>query len=1142
MTTRGASPGKPSAGRAPVRGPDDLTVVGIGASAGGLEASMTLVGALPAHTGMAFILVQHLDPTHESMMVDLLSGHTSMTVVQASDGMRLAREHFYVIPPGTYLSVADGALHLSPPQARHGARLPFDFLLHSLAKACGSRAVCVVLSGSGADGSGGLVSVKEAGGLVIVQDPKEAGYDGMPRSAIGTGAADLVLPAADVPGAILRYDRRMALRQKQSGSTAQDKTPNWLQEIIDLLRTNSPHDFGLYKRGTLQRRIERRMAICALQMDDMGAYLEILKGNASELELLAKDLLINVTSFFRDPKVFEFLAEKIVPDLVRGHSADQPLRIWIAGCSTGEETYSLAMLFSEQIAVAQSMVKLQIFASDVDPDAVASAREGIYAAAIEADVSPSRLETFFTKDDHGYRVLPELRATIVFAVQDVLADPPFSRLDMVSCRNLLIYLRPEAQERVISLFHFALRESGVLLLGSAETAGAVDGRFELISKTARLYRHIGRARLGEVGFGTGEVGRVRPPAGPGRVPSRQTDLAELGKRLVLEAYAPAAILINRRLECLFSLGPTDRYLRVAPGLPTHDLLAMARPGLRTRLRSAEQGALREKARVVVTGGRGVHEGHALQFSVEVQPVTSAGEDLLLVCFVDTPPHEHSRTGRTTKATGSRVAELERELDVTRADLRGAVHDLELANEEQKAINEEALSVNEEYQSTNEELLTSKEELQSLNEELTALNSQLQETLERQRKTSDDLQNVLFSTDVATLFLDVELKIRFFTPATKLLFAVIPGDIGRPLADLHSLADDPSLHADARAVLQGATPIEREIEASEALWFRRRILPYRSHAGRVEGVVITFNDITRRKQVAQALDDARKRAELADMAKSRFLAAASHDLRQPLQTLALLHGLLAKVIDGDRAQQLVARLHDAVGAMSGMLNALLDINEIETGVVHAERAIFPINELLEPLRREFTYHAEAAGISLRMVPCSAMVDSDPRLLEQILRNLLSNALKYTKHGKVLFGCRRRGGTICVEIWDTGVGIDFGPVAGDLRRVSSDRQPGTGPRPWLWPRAVHRAAAGGPAGPCRRCPVLEGQRFRVLDRRDDGIRWRACARSQGRARRCHRARHARRLPCRRDSGGRKRSGGARSAGAIPARRGPSRRHRK
>ncbi len=1011
------------AGRGPPRGPGDFPVVGIGASAGGLDACRKLLNALSADSGMAFILVQHLDPTHESMMVDLLAGHTRMTVRQATDGMAIEPDHLYVIPPGAYLAVDDGVLRLSQPQARHGARLPFDFLLHSLAEECGARAICVVLSGSGTDGSVGLKAVKEKCGLVVAQDPDEAGYDGMPRSAIATGAVDLVLPVAGIPDALVEFHRRMARAGAHDGSQPRDGEPDWLPEVIGLLRARTAHDFTLYKHGTLQRRIERRMAMAATEIGDMDRYLDVLRSDSGELDLLAKDLLINVTSFFRDPKVFDFLAAKIAPALIHSRAPDQPLRIWIAGCSTGEETYSLAMLFIEQIAAANTAIKLQIFASDVDPDAVASAREGLYPETIEADVSPARLARFFNKDGHFYRVSPELRGTVVFTVQDLLADPPFSNLDLISCRNLLIYLRPEAQEKVISVFHFALRPGAILLLGSAETVGTADGRFEVVSKAERLYRHIGRSRPGEFGVARGAGDGVRTPAKPdkGQAPSRRTDLAELCQRLVTETYAPAAVLINRKHECLYSLGPTDRYLRMAPGHPTQDLLAMARPGMRIKLRAAIQRAGQENGRVVVTGGRMDDDDHAASFRIEVQPVAGEAEELLLVCFVDQPQQPQGPGSPGAPGESPQVTALEQELDATRTELQAAIRNLELSNEEQIAINEEALSVQEEYQSTNEELLTSKEELQSLNEELTALNSQLLETLEQQRTTSNDLQNVLYSTDVGTIFLDTDLNIRLFTPATKSLFGVIPSDIGRPLADLNSLAADSALLTDARTVLQTLEPIEREIQAHSGAWYVRRVLPYRTQDGGVEGVVITFADITERRQAAEELGVTKRQAEAANIAKSRFLAAASHDLRQPLQTLALLQALLAKAVEGEKAQTLVARIDQTLGSMTAMLNTLLDINQIDAGAVHPELVDFPVDDLLDRLRAGFTDNARSQGLALRVVRCGLTIHSDPRLLEQMLRNLLSNALKYTKRGKVLLGCRRREGLLSIEVWDSGVGI-------------------------------------------------------------------------------------------------------------------------
>jgi two-component system CheB/CheR fusion protein len=601
-------------------------VVALGASAGGLEACIKLLDALPAQTGMAFILVQHLDPTHRSLLVELLAEHTRLAVVQAADGMPVEPEHLYVIPPGAYLSVRAGALRLSPPEMRggapRGARLPFDVLLHALAEEYGARAACVVLSGSGTDGTAGLQAVNAAGGRVVVQDPAEADYDGMPRSAIATGLVDAVAPAAGIlaalsanaaahaaetppgpapdgpssPGGMPSGEAPPgeALLESAPGAAASDP----LSQVIALLRARTRHDFTPYKPGTLERRIERRMEMASLGRKGMGRYLNLLRRDAGELDLLAKDLLIHVTSFFRDPAAYACLAETVIPALLHGRPADQPLRIWVAGCSTGEEAYSIVMLFREAMAAqrggaedaAGAEVKLQVFASDVDADAMAVAREGLYPAAIAAEVSPERLARFFSKEDgHGYRVLPELRGAVVFTVQDLLSDPPFSRLDLVSCRNLMIYLGAEAQAKAATLFHFALKEGGFLLLGSAETVSEGDGRFRMAQKSARLYRHVGPKRPGDLSFAASVSGAdgLRP-ARTGSVPasSRPAALAELCRQTVLDLHAPAAVLCDERHECLYLLGPTDRYLQVPPGQATADLVTMARGAVRTRLRAA----------------------------------------------------------------------------------------------------------------------------------------------------------------------------------------------------------------------------------------------------------------------------------------------------------------------------------------------------------------------------------------------------------------------------------------------------------------------------------------------------------------------------------------------------------------------------
>ncbi|MDQ2764805.1 MAG: PAS domain-containing protein, partial [Pseudomonadota bacterium] len=834
----------------------------------------------------------------------------------------------------------------------------------------------------------------------------------MPTSAIDTGLVDATLLISQMPDAL-------AIFAKDNAAIDTVSSPS-LSDIIELLRTETPHDFRLYKPGTMQRRIERRMGLANIRLDAMPKYLALLRKDVGERDLLAADLLINVTTFFRDLKTFDMLASTVIPDLVERHATDQPLRVWVAGCSTGEEAYSITILFLEAIAASKRPLKLQMFASDVDADAVTKAREGTYPATVKVDITPARLKRFFVEEETGgYRVNSELRGAIVFTVQDVLSDPPFSRLDMISCRNLLIYLTPRAQAKVISLFHFALRNSGMLLLGSAETISSTAGRFEVVAKTERIYRQIGHGRLGlsdfDIGAAADKAAQLR--GAQDHAPTRSSGYADLTRRLVLETHAPAAVLIDRAGKCLYSLGPTDRYLQVASGYPSHDLLEMATPALRAKLRAAIGRVNKENPRVFI--------GHSrigtTAFGIDVQTVTRDGEELLLVAFIDDLVGAQHNDDTKLPATDARVRDLEQELALTRDELRIALDGLEASNQEQKAVNEEALSVNEEYQSTNEELLTSKEELQSLNEELTVLNGQLQETLERQRSTSDDLQNVLYSTDYATLFLDSDLKIRFFTPATRAVFNVIPGDIGRPLADLRALTVDDLLEDDARKVLKGATAIEHEIEAPDGSWFMRRILPYHTRDQKVEGVVITFTNITERKSSAKALDASKREAELANIAKSRFLAAASHDLRQPLQSLSLVQALLARSVEGEKPAKLVTRLGQTLDAMTGMLNALLDINQIEAGVVQPEPMNFMLDDLFNRMRDEFADQAEVQHLKLRVRTCGLRVHSDPRLLEQMVRNLLANAMKYTRTGRILLGCRKTGTNMRIEIWDTGIGI-------------------------------------------------------------------------------------------------------------------------
>ena len=688
----------------------NFPVVAIGASAGGIDASRALLAALPAESGSAFILVMHLDPTHPSRMAELLSSHTAMAVLEAGEAMPLKPDHVYVIPPGRLLALHDGALRLSVAAKSPTIRMPFDFLLRSLAEEIGERAVCVVLSGTANDGSAGAKAIKEAGGLVIVQNPEEAQYDGMPRSAIATGAVDLVLPVAKMPEFLARYAGHSYVRAGKSD--AKHIAREGVAKIVELLQKKTPHDFALYKEGTLARRIERRMA--KVGIDDGDRYLELLTSDPAELQRLASDLLINVTRFFRDTNVFELLREKIVPELVRAQPKDAPIRIWVPGCSTGEEAYSIAMLFFEEIEASQRNIKLQIFATDIDEDAIRQARDGLYPASIEADVSPARLARFFSTEDGRYRVSRGLRAPVILSVHDLTRDAPFSRLDLISCRNLLIYLRHEAQEKALAVFHFALREGGYLVLGTSESVGDANDHFEPILKKERIYRHVGRAGAGELTlpFVRGEVTRslwirpVRPAARP------RAEIGESAQRLLLDAFAPASVLVNRKHQGLYYFGPTDRYLKMPAGRASQDLLASAREGLRPAIRNALEQVSegQELKRTVSLISRMKRNGSEVAVTVSARRVEMDGEQMILLSFVDAPERK-TVVAAELSADASRIAQVEQELDMTRRDLEIAIRDRETAEEEIRAINEEAMSANEEFQTTNEELETSKEEQQ-----------------------------------------------------------------------------------------------------------------------------------------------------------------------------------------------------------------------------------------------------------------------------------------------------------------------------------------------------------------------------------------------------------------------------------------------
>ena len=841
-------------------------IVGLGASAGGLEALEQFLLQVPPNSGMAFVLVQHLDPNHVGIMPELLQRHTAMKVVQVQNRTTVQPDCVYVIPPNKDMSLLKGVLHLFAPAEPRGRRLPIDFFLRSLALDRGDRSIGVILSGMGSDGTLGLRAIKEAAGLVLVQDPASAKFDGMPRSAIDAGLADIVAPVEALPDKILAHFKHRPLIAR-SDIQADDKRQGAIDKAVIPLRAHTGHDFSLYKRNTLHRRIERRMGIH--QILKPSAYVRYLQDNPQELELLFKELLIGVTNFFRDAESWEHLKSQAFPALLANRSAGQALRAWVTGCSTGEEAYSLAMVFKEAVDLAgnRGNCSLQIFATDLDRDAIDRARQGLFLENIAADVSPERLKRFFTQEERGYRVRKEIREMVIFAPQNLIMDPPFTRLDILCCRNLLIYLAQEVQRKLIPVFHYSLNPGGILFLGSAETIGNASDLFLPLAGTSRLYRRPpSRLPSEAVVFPTSFC---PSPSKTGTHPTSNPlpSLQAIADQLILRRYSHPAVLVGAKGDILYVHGRTGKYLEPASGKANWNLFAMARDGLRHPLAEGFRKALLQSKRVVLPSLR-IESGEPDQrVDVTLERIEEAGQlqGLVMIVFTDvsTPPPQPKTVhkGSNAGAHGSRLPELERELELVRAESRTLQGEMQTSQEELRSANEELQSTNEELQSANEELTTSKEEMQSLNEELQTLNAELQAKVDDLSRTSDDMKNLLDSTDIATLFLDRDLLVRRFTPRTTHFIKLIPGDVGRPITDLVLDLDYFTLADDVRGVLKSLTSTERVVAAGNHRWFNIRIMPYRTMDDRIDGVVITFADITGAKTLEIQL-----RAQQAELEK------------------------------------------------------------------------------------------------------------------------------------------------------------------------------------------------------------------------------------------------------------------------------------
>jgi len=845
-----------------ITGARPASIVGIGASAGGLEAFELFFKNMPADSGMAFVLIPHLSPEHKSIMPELLSRHTGMSVVQAENGMPVKPNSVYIIPPDKDMSILGGALQLFEPVERRGIRHPIDFFFRSLAQDQGEKSACIILSGTGTEGTQGLKEIKGEGGLVLAQDPKTAKYDGMPASAVATGLADYVLSPDKMPACLLAYVKSPAHRLHEELEQTGSKPIDALQKMFVLIRQKTGHDFSRYKHNTVLRRVERRMAV--LQLESHADYVTYLRNNPQEIDTLFKELLIRVTNFFRDPEAFDVLREKALPLIFKDHPSSLPVRVWIPGCSTGEEAYSLAILFHEYNLTLKERFRVQIFASDIDGGSIEIARSGMYPTSITVDVTPERLGRYFTKKDTVYKVKDEIRETVIFAEHDINKDPPFSKMDLISCRNLLIYMGAELQQRIVPLFRYALNPEGVLFLGSSETIGDNTDLFSVVDKKWRIFKaHRTGLALKAPANLRAAMPAAFPPA-PLTVAegkrTRDAGIAEVAENMLLARHTPSCAVVDRQGIIVFLHGRTGKYLEPASGRAAMNILDMAREGLQPELRAALRKASAKKGDVSLKGLRVRTNGSYQTVILDVHYIREPErlEGLLLVAFTDVPEPKAEKTGQPRTASDKklrqRIEELEFEVKFAKEHLQTVVEEMETSQEELQSSNEELQSANEELQSSNEELETSKEELQSSNEELMTVNAELQGKMDDLAEVNNDMTNLLASTRIATIFLDNDLRIKRYTSDATAIINLIQSDVGRPLNDISRKIEYPDLIQDAGTVQRTLAMKEQVVRHQEGGWYLVRTIPYRTSANVIEGVVITFVDITEQKRLQTTLQD------------------------------------------------------------------------------------------------------------------------------------------------------------------------------------------------------------------------------------------------------------------------------------------------
>ena len=860
----------------------DLLVVGIGASAGGLETLETFFRHMPQEAGLAFVIIQHLSPKHKSIMASLLAKHTRMPVCEIEDATPLEPGCVYLNPPNKNVAVFNRTLHLMEPIKSSVINMPVDFFFRSLSEDQKEKAIAIVLSGTASDGTLGIKAIKGEGGMVMAQDPDSAKYDGMPKSAIETGLVDFILPVEKMPEQLIRFTRHPIVKTPGRIIFSEISGRNQLQKIFALIRSATGHDFSHYKHSTIERRIERRLAVH--QIGTLPDYILLLQKNREEIDILFKNLVIGVTGFFRDPQTFHVFEQQVLSKLIEAKLPEDTLRCWVVGCSTGEEAYSFAILMSEAMEKLKKHIKVQIFATDIDEEAIDSARRSVYPASIATDVSKERLSRFFLKEESSYKVKQQIRDMIVFSIQSVIKDPPFSKLDIVSCRNLMIYLDAYLQKKLIPLFHYTLNPEGVLLLGTSESIGESTDLFQAVDAKWKVFQRKEGLARGVIDYTKGFAYERAARAGSDdlqQIPAT-IDIQALTEKAILEGYAPSGVLINDKYEILHFVGQTEKYLVPPVGKPNFNILTMARQDLKYKLTTALNKAFRDKKRTTHKGVRIKFNGTFSVVDITIAPLSDKDDalGLMLVVFEDKTPEQIPDETRSpkprTKKQASEIKQMEQDLQSTREYLQATIEELETSNEELKSTNEELQSVNEELQSSNEELETSKEELQSTNEELSTVNSELQNKVDELSKAGNDMNNLLAATEIASIFLDTNLRIKRYTPPAAKIIKLIQTDIGRPIGDLKTSFPGVDLADLARKVLKDLNTIRSEMLAEGKTWYTLKILPYRTTENVIEGVVMTFVNIHEVKKagivrrLATVLEDANDAISVIDFS-GRILA-------------------------------------------------------------------------------------------------------------------------------------------------------------------------------------------------------------------------------------------------------------------------------